>query len=36
VGVALEAGLQLGLEGGIFRRGDTGRFSPYLPSGAFL
>ena len=36
VGVALEAGLELRLEGGIFRRGDTGRFAPYLPSGAFL
>jgi GNAT superfamily N-acetyltransferase len=36
VGVALDAGLELSLEGAIFRRGDTGRFAPYLPSGAFL
>jgi GNAT superfamily N-acetyltransferase len=36
VDVALEAGLELRLEGAIFRRGDTGRFAPYLPSGAFL
>jgi predicted N-acetyltransferase YhbS len=36
VDVALEAGLELSLEGAIFRRGDTGRFTPYLPSGAFL
>jgi GNAT superfamily N-acetyltransferase len=36
VDVALEARLELKLEGGIFRRGDTGAFAPYLPSGAYL
>ena len=36
VDVALEAGLQLKVEGGLFLRGDTGPFSPYLPSGAYL
>jgi GNAT superfamily N-acetyltransferase len=35
--VALEAGLELKAgTGGIFLGGETGPFSPYLPSGAFL
>jgi GNAT superfamily N-acetyltransferase len=36
VRVVLDAGLDLRPEGGIFLRGDTGPFAPYLPSGAFL
>ena len=36
VDVALDAGLQLRLEGGLFLRGDTGAFTPYLPNGAYL
>jgi GNAT superfamily N-acetyltransferase len=34
--VVLEAGLKLELWGAQFLRGDVGRFSPYLPSGAYL
>jgi GNAT superfamily N-acetyltransferase len=34
--VVLEAGLRLDLWGAHFLRGDVGRFSPYLPSGAYL
>jgi hypothetical protein len=36
VDVALEAGLALRVDGGVFRGGDTGPFAPYLPSGAYL
>jgi GNAT superfamily N-acetyltransferase len=36
VDVVLEAGLDLKLDGAVFLGGDTGRFSPYLPSGAYL
>jgi GNAT superfamily N-acetyltransferase len=34
--IVLEAGLKLELWGAQFLRGDVGRFSPYLPSGAYL
>ena len=36
VDVALDAGLELRLEGALFLSGDTGPFTPYLPSGAYL
>jgi GNAT superfamily N-acetyltransferase len=36
VGVVLDAGLDLKPDGGLFLRGDTGAFTPYLPSGAYL
>lgn len=36
VEVALDAGLELRLEGALFLRGETGPFRPYLPSGAYL
>jgi GNAT superfamily N-acetyltransferase len=36
VTVALDAGLSLSPEGPVFVRGDTGPFTPYLPSGAYL
>jgi GNAT superfamily N-acetyltransferase len=36
VRVALDAGLALAPEGPVFVRGDTGPFTPYLPSGAYL
>lgn len=36
VAVALDAGLSLSPDGPVFVRGDTGPFSPYLPSGAYL
>jgi GNAT superfamily N-acetyltransferase len=36
VAVSLDAGLALGTEGPVFVRGETGPFTPYLPSGAFL
>jgi GNAT superfamily N-acetyltransferase len=34
--VCLEAGLELTMGGAVCVDGDVGRFSPYLPSGAFL
>jgi len=36
VPVVLEAGLELKPSSAVFRRGETGTFSPYLPSGAWL
>jgi GNAT superfamily N-acetyltransferase len=36
VPVVLDAGLPLRFGGAVFRRGDTGPFRPYLPSGAYL
>jgi hypothetical protein len=36
VDVALDAGLELRLEGALFLSGETGPFTPYLPSGAYL
>jgi GNAT superfamily N-acetyltransferase len=35
-GVAVAARLELRPTGGLFRRGETGSFRPYLPSGAYL
>lgn len=34
--VVLDAGLELRPSSAVFRRGETGVFSPYLPSGAWL
>lgn len=34
--VAVAAGLELRPAGAVFRRGETGPFRPYLPSGAYL
>ena len=34
VDVAVDAGLELRLGGGVFLRGDVGPFRPYLPGGA--
>jgi GNAT superfamily N-acetyltransferase len=36
VQVALDAGLPLSPDGPIFTRGDVGRLTPYVPSGAYL
>ena len=36
VPVVLEAGLSLGFGGAVALRGELGRFTPYLPSGAYL
>jgi len=36
VDVVVEARMRLGVWGAVFLRGDTGAFSPYLPSGAYL
>jgi GNAT superfamily N-acetyltransferase len=36
VAVALDAGLSLSPDGPVFVRGETGPFTPYLPSGAYL
>jgi GNAT superfamily N-acetyltransferase len=36
IGVALDAGLALSPDGPVFVRGETGPYTPYLPSGAYL
>jgi GNAT superfamily N-acetyltransferase len=36
IDVAVAAGLELRQVGGLFLRGDTGTFRPYLPGGAYL
>lgn len=36
IGVVLDAGLTLGLDGPMFVRGRLGPLAPYLPSGAYL
>jgi len=36
VDVVLEARMELSVWGAVFLRGETGTFSPYLPSGAYL
>jgi GNAT superfamily N-acetyltransferase len=36
VDVAVDAGLELRLGGGVFLRGDVGPFRPYLPGGAYV
>lgn len=36
VDVVVDARLQLDLWGAVFVRGDVGRFTPYIPSGAYL
>jgi GNAT superfamily N-acetyltransferase len=36
VDVLVEARMELAVWGAVFLRGDTGTFSPYLPSGAYL
>ena len=36
VDVVLEARMKLSVWGAVFLRGETGTFSPYLPSGAYL
>jgi hypothetical protein len=36
IDVAVAAQLELRVGGGLFLRGDTGSFRPYIPGGAYL